>query len=150
MPKWYTLPYATFGHSKRIFSGLLLSQSDDSIKLSPPALQLQMTLNHNLFPSEMMTDLNHTDYKFIRIHLNLQPLQNDTVTNDKFDDMPHKNNISFATLSTLLWTLFSISVLALMLLGCWYCNTLRWSHARLRQICHRNKEAEADTPLCPI
>jgi hypothetical protein len=111
MPKWYTLPYATFGHSKRVFSGLLLSQSDDSIKLSPPALQLQMTLNHNLFPSEMMTDLNHTDYKFIRIHLNLQPLQNDTVTNDKFDDMPHKNNISSATLSTLLWTLFSISVL---------------------------------------
>jgi len=65
--------------------------------------------------------------------------------------MLHKNILSSSsTISTVLWTIFVISLSALLHLGCWYCNTLCRSHARLRQICHCNKEPEAGTPLHPL
>jgi hypothetical protein len=48
--------------------------SDGNIRLSPPALQMQMTLNLNLFPSEMMEDLTHADDEFNRIHRHLERL----------------------------------------------------------------------------
>jgi hypothetical protein len=106
--------------------------SDGNIRLSPPALQMQMTLNLNLFPSEMMENLNHADDEFNRIHRHLQRLANDTITDDVFNSMLHKNILSSSsTLSTVLWTLFGLSLSAILLLGCWYCNTLRRSHARL-------------------
>jgi hypothetical protein len=125
--------------------------SDGNIRLSPPALQMQMTLNLNLFPSEMMEDLNHADDEFNRIHRHLERLANDTITDEVFNSMLHKNILSSSsTLSTVLWTLFGLSLSAILLLGCWYCNTLRRSHARLRKIRRRNKEAEAGTPLRPL
>ena len=125
--------------------------SDGNIRLSPPALQMQMTLNLNLFPSEMMETLTHADDEFNRIHRHLERLMNDTITDDVFNGMLHKNMLSSSsTLSTVLWTLFGLSVSAILLLGCWYCNTLRRSHARLRKIRRRNKEAEAGTPLRPL
>jgi hypothetical protein len=49
--------------------------SDGNIRISPPALQ--MTLNLNLFPSEMMDDITHADDEFNRIHRHLQ-IQNKT------------------------------------------------------------------------
>jgi hypothetical protein len=64
--------------------------SDGNIRISPTALQMQMTLNLNLFPSEMMEDLTHADDKFNRIHQNLQRIINDTVTDDVFNSMLHK------------------------------------------------------------
>jgi hypothetical protein len=125
--------------------------SDGNIRLSPPALQMQMTLNLNLFPSEMMEDLTHADDEFNRIHRHLERLANDTITDEVFNSMLHKNILSSSsTLSTVLWTLFGLSLSAILLLGCWYCNTLRRSHARLRKIRRRNKEAEAGTPLRPL
>jgi hypothetical protein len=125
--------------------------SDGNIRLSPPALQMQMTLNLNLFPSEMMETLTHADDEFNRIHRHLERLMNDTITDDVFNGMLHKNMLSSSsTLSTVLWTLFGLSVSAILLLGCWYCNTLRRSHARLRKIRRHNKEAEAGTPLRPL
>ena len=125
--------------------------SDGNIRISPPALQMQMTLNLNLFPSEMMDDITHADDEFNKIHRHLQKIQNDTITDEVFNSMLHKNILSSSsTLSTVLWTLFGLSISAILLLGCWYCNTLRRSHARLRKIRRRNKEAEAGTPLRPL
>jgi hypothetical protein len=125
--------------------------SDGNIRISPPALQMQMTLNLNLFPSEMMDDITHADDEFNKIHRHLQQIQNDTITDEVFNSMLHTNILSSSsTLSTVLWTLFGLSVSAILLLGCWYCNTLRRSHARLRKIRRRNKEAEAGTPLRPL
>jgi hypothetical protein len=76
---------------------------------------------------------------------------NDTITDDVFNNMLHKNMLSSSsTLSTVLWTLFGLSLSAILLLGCWYCNTLHPSHARLQKIRRQNKEAEAGTPLRPL
>jgi hypothetical protein len=125
--------------------------SDGNIRISPPALQMQMTLNLNLFPSEMMEDLTHADDEFNRIHRHLQRIVNDIITDNVFNSMLHKNMLSSSsTLSTVLWTLFGISLSALLLLGCWYCNTIRRSRVRLQKIRRRNKEAEAGTPLRPL
>ncbi len=112
---------------------------------------MQMTLNLNLFPSKMMEDLTHADDEFNRIHQHLQRIVNDTITDHVFNNMLHKNMLSSSsTLSIVLWTLFGISLSALLLLGCWYCNTIRRSRARLQKIGRRNKEAKAGTPLCPL
>jgi len=125
--------------------------SDGNIRISPPALQMQMTLNLILFPSEMMDNITHADDEFNRIHRHLQQIQNNTITDEVFNSMLHKNMLSSSTtLSTVLWTIFGISVSALMLLGCWYCNTLHQSCSRLQRICRCNKEAEAGTPLPPL
>jgi len=124
--------------------------SDGNIRISPPALQMQMTLNLNLFPSEMMSDLKHADDEFNRLHRHIQKLINDTVTDDEFNNMLHNSVFSSSTLSTVLWTLFAISVSALSLLGLWYCLTLRRNRARLQQLRRRNKEAATGTPLRPI
>ncbi len=125
--------------------------SNGNIRISPPALQMQMTLNLNLFSSEMREDLTHADDKFNQIHRHLQRIINDTVTDDVFNSMLHKNMLSSSsTLSTVLWTLFGLSLSALLLLCCWYCNTIRQNRARLQKICHHNKEAEAGTPLRPL
>jgi hypothetical protein len=87
-----------------------------------------MTLNLNLFPSEMMEDITHVDDEFNRIHRHLQQIINDTITDDVFNSMLHKNMLSSSsTLSTVLWTLFGLSLSALLLLCCWYCNTIRRS-----------------------
>ena len=51
---------------------------------------MQMTLNLNLFPSEMMEDLNHADDEFNRIHRHLERLANDTITDEVFNSMLHK------------------------------------------------------------
>jgi hypothetical protein len=112
---------------------------------------MQMTLNLNLFPSEMMEDLTHADDEFNRIHRHLQRIINDTVTDNVFNSMLRKNLLSSSsTLSTVLWTLFGLSLSALLLLCCWYCNTIRRSRARLQKIRRRNKEAKAGTPLHPL
>jgi len=112
---------------------------------------MQMTLNLNLFPSEMMEDLTHADDELNRIHQHLQRIKNDTETDDVFNSVLHKNMLSSSsTLSIVLWTLFGLSLSALLLLGCWYCNTIFWNCARLQQIRRHNKEAEAGTPLYPL
>jgi hypothetical protein len=112
---------------------------------------MQMTLNLNLFPSEMMDNITHAGDQFNRIHRQLQKIQNDTITDKVFNSMLHTNMLSSSsTLSTVLWTLFGISLSALLLLSCWYCNTLRRSHACLQKIRRQNKEAEAGTPLRPL
>jgi hypothetical protein len=99
----------------------------------------------------MMEDLTNADDKFNKIHKHLQKIPNNTITDHLFNSMLHKNILSSSsTLSAVLWTIFVISLSALLLLGCWYCNTLCRSHARLWQICHCNKEPEAGTPLCPL
>jgi hypothetical protein len=112
---------------------------------------MQMTLNLNLFPSEMIKDLTHVDDEFNKIHQHLQKIQKDTITDDIFNSMLIKNMLSSSsTLSPVLWTIFAISVSALPLLWCWYCNTLCQSRSCLRQICYCNKEAESSTPLHPL
>ncbi len=98
-----------------------------------------------------MDDITHADDEFNRIHRHLQKIQNDTITDKVFNSMLHNNMLSSSsTLSTVIWTLFGISLSALLLLGCWYCNTLRRSHPRLQKIRRRNKKAEAGTPLLPL
>jgi hypothetical protein len=125
--------------------------SDGNICLSPPALKMQMTLNLNLFPSEMLKDITHADDEFNLIHRHLQQIVKDTITDNVFNSMLHKNMLSSSsTLSTVLWTLFGLSFSALLLLCCSYCNTIRGSHARLQKIRRQNKEAEAGTPLRPL
>jgi hypothetical protein len=157
LSKWFSFSGPIGKYTKGFCSSVTLINhtisSDGNIKISPPALQMQMTLNLNLFPSEMMEDLTHADDEFNRIHRHLQRIINDTVTDDIFNSMLHKNMLSSSsTLSTVLWTLFGISLSALLLLGCWYCNTIRRSRACLQKIRRQNKEAEAGTPLrllCP-
>ncbi len=99
----------------------------------------------------MMDNITHAGDQFNRIHRQLQKIQNDTITDKVFNSMLHTNMLSSSsTLSTVLWTLFGISLSALLLLSCWYCNTLRRSHACLQKIRRQNKEAEAGTPLRPL
>ena len=124
--------------------------SDGNIRISPPALQMKMTLNLNLFPSEMMTALKHTDDEFNKLQNSIHKLQNDTMTDAQFDKMINKTVFSLSTFGIILWTIFGLSLSAIFLFFCWYCTTVRRNRARLQRIRRQNKEAEAGTPLRPL
>jgi phosphopantetheine adenylyltransferase len=120
--------------------------SDGNIKLTPKPLQMFMTLDTNIFPSEMMNSIEHADDEMNSIKQSLKSLANMTTSDEIFNNMLVTHLTAPNPVSILLWTITAFSFAGYTFFFCWYCNALRHRRAALRRR-RRNLDDDAETGI---
>jgi len=122
--------------------------SDGNIRLSPKPLQMHMTLDLNIFPSEMIHSARHVDDELNLMKTSIASLHNLTTSDEVFANLLTSHLTSITPVSIILWTLAAVTFSGFVFFVCWYCNTLRHRRAvlRARRRSHR-PDVEAGLPL---
>jgi hypothetical protein len=107
-----------------------------------------LTLNTNIFPSEMMNAIGHADDEMNLIKISLEQIKKNFTSDEIFNNMLISNLSTPNTTSIVLWTLAALSFLGYFLFFCWYCNALRYRRSTNRRTRRRTqKDEEAGIPL---
>jgi hypothetical protein len=111
---------------------------------------MHMTLDLNLFPSEMIQAASHTDNEMNLMKTSMASIHNLTTSEEAFANLLTSHLTSFSPVSIILWTLAALTFSGYVFFVCWYCNVLRNRRAALRR--HRNgqSDVEAGSPLHPL
>ena len=122
--------------------------SDGNIRLSPKPLQMFMTLDTNIFPSEMLKSVEHADDEMNLMKISIKDLQNQTTSDKLFAEMLQTHLTSINPVSIVLWTLTALAFAGYSIFFCWYCNALRHRRSdRRNRRRSRRHDAEAGIPL---
>jgi len=122
--------------------------ADGNIRISPKPLQMFMTLDTNLFPSEMIHSIEHADDEMNLMKNSIQTLHNLTTSDELFAQMLQNHLTSPNPISIVLWTLTALAFAGYSIFFCWYCNALRHRRAARRSLHHpQDDDAEAGIPL---
>ena len=122
--------------------------SDGNIQISPKPLQMFMTLDTNIFPSEMMNAIEHADDEMNQIKISIDQIKKNFTSDEIFNQMLISNLSTPNTVSIVLWTLSTLSFLGYLIFFCWYCNALRYRRSSNRRNRRRKQtDEEAGIPL---
>lgn len=122
--------------------------SDGNLRLSPKPLQMFMTLDTNIFPSEMLNSASHADDEMNLLKNSIKSLQNQSTSDQMFAQMLKSHLTSMNPVSIVLWTLTALSFAGYLFFFCWYCNALRHRRsARRARRRSRREDTEAGVPL---
>ena len=124
--------------------------SDGNIRISPKALQMHMTLDLNLFPSEMIQAASHTDNEMNLMKTSMASIHNLTTSEEAFANLLTSHLTSFSPVSIILWTLAALTFSGYVFFVCWYCNVLRNRRAALHRRRNGQSDVEAGSPLHPL
>ncbi len=94
-----------------------------SLYLRP--LQFTWTFNPLLLPSEIMQGAAHTDDELNEIKDEIETVKNVTLQQGDFPDVATYTLSQISHFSVLFWFSFSLGVLTIGLLTCWYCGSRR-------------------------
>jgi hypothetical protein len=106
-----------------------------------------MTLNTDLFPSEMMSSIHHADNEMNEMKDSIQYLKNQTTSDEIFQNMLVSSLSSVNPISIVLWTLAALSFAGYLFFFCWYCNALRHRRSSNRRLRHRNRRDDNEVGL---
>lgn len=107
--------------SLRLFNHTITS--DDSVRIKPEPLQFTWTFNPLLLPSEIMQGAAHADDELNEIKDEIETVKNVTLQQGDFPDAVTNTLSQISHFSVLFWLSFSLGVLAIGLLTCWYCGS---------------------------
>jgi hypothetical protein len=107
-----------------------------------------MTLDTDIFPSEMMKSIEHADDEMNQIKISIDQIKKNFTSDEIFHSMLMSNLSTPNTVSIVLWTLSALSFLGYFIFFCWYCNALRYRRSSNRRNRRRNRtDEEAGIPL---
>ncbi len=109
--------------SLRLFNHTI--NSDDSVRIKPEPLQFSWSFNPLLLPSEIMQQAAHADNEMNDIKDQMTEFKNNTLSQKDFPEAVTNTLSTVSHFSVLFWITFSIAILALGLLICWYCGSRR-------------------------
>jgi hypothetical protein len=105
-----------------------------------------MTLDTNLFPSEMLHSVEHADDEMNLMKSSIQTLHNLTTSDELFAHMLQNHLTSPNPISIVLWTLTALAFAGYSIFFCWYCNALRHRRAARRSL-RRSQDADAEAGI---
>ena len=117
--------------SLRLFNHTI--NSDDSVRIKPEPLQFSWSFNPLLLPSEIMQQAAHADNEMNDIKDQMTEFKNNTLSQKDFPEAVTNSLSTVSHFSVLFWITFSIAILALGLLICWYCGSRRQFRKRNQQ-----------------
>ena len=119
------------GCTLKLFNHTL--RSDQSIRIKPEPLLFPWDFNPLILPSELMNQAQHLDDQVNRLKSTIITMQNVTVQDHEIPDaITETLTDSVSTFSVLFWSTFSIAILSLGLLTCWYCGSRRRQQSRTK------------------
>ncbi|MGV1013306.1 MAG: hypothetical protein ACOYBS_12785, partial [Flavobacterium sp.] len=126
--------------------------SDGNIRLAPPPLQMKMTLDMTIFPSEMVANLIHSDDELNQLKGSLLKLQKLNISDEVFSELLKNHLSSSSPTSIVIWIIVCLCISGTTFGICWYCNILRQRRARRTPFRPNNKltREEVGTPLRPL
>ena len=109
-----------------------------------------MTLDLNLFPSEMLQSARHIDNEMNLMKTSMASIHNLTTSEEAFAQLLTSHLTSVSPVSIILWTLAALTFSGYVFFVFWYCNALRHRRAAQRRRHARQSDVESGDPLHPL